>query len=158
MSGKQYIPNRFERFDTARGRQILESEGVQFVGTFLDRFFEVILPQHLRIYNFGPRMKLIVDNNNRTRACILASSNPKEDSSIMLNQRFCVTFDLVTDKGLDYVIGIVFDGNKPAFQSERIPFPTLTSKRKVAAEKAIALALAWVGTFYPDWENPASYW
>lgn len=158
MSSKQYIPKKFECFTTEKGKQILEAEGVQFVGMFLERFFEIMLPSNLRIYTFGPRMKLLVDSNERTRAYILSSTSPKEDSSIMLNQRFCVTFDVVADAGKEYVVGMVFDGNKTVFQSDRISFPALPPVRKEAAEKAIALALEWVNTFYPEWKNPAAYW
>lgn len=158
MGGKYYIPNRFEGMTVGEGRALLEAAGVKFLGSKLDRFFEIIIPDTMTITRESPRMQIILDSDGNHRGNIRVGSDPREEGTVQLFQRFCVTFDIITKEGHEYALGKVFNGSKLAFESEHIPFPTLPSARKMMAEKAIDLALQWVNTFYPEWRNPSAYW
>jgi hypothetical protein len=158
MSSKHFIPMKFAGYSPEKGRQIFEAAGIKFVKPFLDRFYEVILPDGLQMSFINPRMKVITGKDGGQRAGIIVGTEPKEDGHIQLFHRFCVTFDILNKDGHDYVVGRVFNCNTIAFESEPIPFPKLASVRKKMVEKALGVALEWVSTYYPEWKDPAAYW
>jgi hypothetical protein len=158
MSGKYYIPNRFVGMSVDEGKALLEAAGVKFLGSRLERFFEIIVPDTMTISRDSPRMQVIYDSDGNLRGNISVGADPTEEGAVQLFQRFCVTFDIITIDNHDYAVGKVFNGNKLAYESEHIPFPTLPSARKKMAAKAIELAMTWVDTLWPDWRNPPAYW